>query len=48
MKNSKYIRSIKNNQFYNAALWTLCIVVAFYFADGVGIFKGKKKLKGDI
>ncbi len=31
MKNSKYIRSIKSNQFYNAALWTLCIVVAFYF-----------------
>ena len=24
--------------------WAFTIVVAFYFADGVGVFKGKKKL----
>ena len=24
------------------------VVLGFYFADGIGIFKGKKKVKGDI
>jgi hypothetical protein len=25
--------------------WAFTIVVAFYFADGIGIFKGKRNIK---